>query len=54
MAMTANDSSRAVWQILGGPTSRAYPEVFLPHGLVLIGPGDAGAWNPKRDDELGA
>jgi len=28
--MTANDSSHAVWQISGGPTSRAYAEVFGP------------------------
>jgi hypothetical protein len=54
MAMTANDSSRVVWQISGGPASRAYAEVFLRHGVVLIGPGDAGAWNPERDDEPGA
>ncbi|OGK88956.1 MAG: hypothetical protein A2X50_05095 [Candidatus Rokubacteria bacterium GWF2_70_14] len=33
--------SRAVWQISGGPTSRSYAEVFLKHGVALIGPGDA-------------
>jgi putative DNA methylase len=43
--------SRAVWQISGGPASRAYAEVFLRHGVALIGPGDAGPWNPERDDD---
>lgn len=42
--------TRAVWQISGGPASRAYAEVFLRHGVALIGPGDAGPWNPERDD----
>ena len=41
----------AVWQISGGPASRAYAEVFLRHGVALIGPGDAGPWNPERDDD---
>jgi hypothetical protein len=49
--MTSNDSSHAVWQISGGPASRAYAEVFLRHGVALIGPGDAGPWNPERDDD---
>lgn len=49
--MTANDSSHAVWQISGGPASRAYAEVFLRYGVALIGPGDAGPWNPERDDD---
>ena len=44
--------SRAAWQISGGPASRAYAEVFLKHGVALIGPGDAGPWNPERDDEV--
>jgi hypothetical protein len=43
--------SSAVWQISGGPASRAYAEVFLRHGVALIGPGDAGSWNPERDDD---
>jgi hypothetical protein len=25
--------------------------VFLRHGVALIGPGDAGAWRPERDDD---
>ena len=52
--MTSKDSSRPVWPISGGLASRAYTEVFLPHGVVLIGQGNARAWNPERDDELGA
>ena len=43
--------NRAVWQISGGPASRTYADVFLRHGVALIGPGDAGAWNPQRDDD---
>lgn len=43
--------SRAVWQISGGPASRAYADVFLRHGVALIGPGDAGPWNSERDDD---
>jgi hypothetical protein len=43
--------NRAVWQISGGPASRAYADIFLKHGVALIGPGDAGPWNPERDDD---
>ena len=43
--------NRAIWQISGGPASRAYAEVFLRHGVALIGPGEAGAWVPERDDD---
>lgn len=43
-------SGRAVWQVSGGPTSRAYGHVFLEHGVALIGPGDAGAWTGERED----
>jgi hypothetical protein len=43
--------SRAVWQISAGPASRSYAEVFLKHGVALIGPGDAGPWTPERDDD---
>ncbi len=42
---------RTVWQISGGPASRAYADVFLRHGVGLIGPGDAGAWTTDRGDE---
>jgi hypothetical protein len=48
------DPAFAVWHVSGGPASRAYAEVFLRHGVALIGPGDAGLWNPEcDDDELG-
>lgn len=53
-AMAAKDSSHAVWQISGGPTTRAYFEVFLQHSVALIGPRDAGPRNHECDDELGA
>ncbi len=39
-----------MWQISGGPASRSYAEVFLRHGVGLIGPGDAGLWASERDD----
>src|ERR1700736_2285443 len=44
-------SERNVWQISGGPASRSYADVFLRHGVGLIGPGDSGAWTPDRSDE---
>jgi hypothetical protein len=40
----------AVWQVSAGPTSRSFADVFLKHGVTLIGPGDAGPWSPDRDD----
>ena len=51
MTRIANDSSHAVWQISGGPVSRAYADVFLRHGVASIGPGDAGPWSPERGDD---
>jgi hypothetical protein len=42
---------RTVWQISGGPASRSYADVFLRHGVGLIGPGDSGPWTPDRGDE---
>jgi hypothetical protein len=42
---------KAVWQISAGPASRSYADVFLKHGVALIGPGDAGAWTTDRGDE---
>lgn len=48
--MRANVASRAVWQISAGPASRSYADVFLKHGVALVGPGDAGPWTPERDD----
>lgn len=49
--MQGNDPPRAVWQMSGGPISRSYADVFLQHGVALIGPGDAGPWTSERDDE---
>jgi hypothetical protein len=42
---------RAVWQVSGGPGNRSYADVFLRHGVALIGPGDAGPWAPEREDD---
>lgn len=47
--MTAPAS--AIWQISAGPASRSYADVFLRHGVALIGPGDPGPWTPERGDE---
>jgi hypothetical protein len=44
--------ARAVWQISAGPSSRSYANIFLKHGVALIGPGDAGPWVPERSDEV--
>lgn len=41
---------RGAWQVSGGPGNRSYANVFLRHGVALIGPGDAGPWTPERDD----
>ena len=49
--MNGRAISRAIWQLSGGPASRPYADVFLQHGVGLIGPGDAGAWRPDRDDD---
>jgi hypothetical protein len=42
---------RPVWQLAGGPATRPYANVFLQYGVGLVGPGDAGVWNPDRSDE---
>ena len=44
-------ASPSIWQLAGGPISRPYADVFLRYGVGLIGPGDAGAWTPERDDD---
>ena len=49
-AAGSNAPARAVWQVSAGPASRSYVDVFLKHGVALIGPGDAGPWTPDRDD----
>lgn len=45
------EGQRATWQIAGGPTSRSYADLFLRHGVALIGPGDAGPWRPGRYED---
>lgn len=40
------------WQISAGTASRSYADVFLMHGVALIGPGDAGPWAAERDDSV--
>jgi hypothetical protein len=50
--MGTASSPRAVWQISGGPASRSYADVFLKHGVALIGPGDAGPWSQQRAAEV--
>ena len=49
--------THTVWQVSGGPVSRFYGEVFLKHGIALIGSGDTGAWSVEtmadsRDGEF--
>ena len=46
-----SSSSRAIWQLAGGPASRPYADVFLRHGVGLIGPGDPGPWSQERSDD---
>ena len=48
--LSTGSATRAVWQVSAGPASRSYADVFLKHGVALIGPGDAGPWTPDRDD----
>jgi len=43
-----------VWQISAGYWGNSYSELCLRYGVALIGPGDAGPWEPDRqDDEFG-
>ncbi len=44
-------TERTIWQLSGGPASRSYAEVFVRHGVGLVGPGDPGPWNAERSDE---
>ena len=44
-------NERNIWQISGGPPDRPYADVFLRHGVGLIGPGDPGSWTADRSDE---
>jgi hypothetical protein len=41
---------KRVWQIAGGPAGRSYSDVFVQHGVGLIGPGDPGPWTATRPD----
>ena len=50
-AINVKTPARGVWQLAGGQASRPYADVFLKHGVGLIGPGDAGPWKPERDDD---
>jgi uncharacterized short protein YbdD (DUF466 family) len=34
-----------VWQIAAGETGRRYPELFIDHDVMFIGPGDAGEFD---------
>ncbi len=38
----------AVWQISGGPADRPYAEIFLEHGVALLGPGGDGPWRSQH------
>jgi len=49
--MSGSPPARTVWQLSGGPTERSYADVFTKFGVGLIGPGDAGRWDPNRDDD---
>jgi hypothetical protein len=49
--MESAKQTSPIWQLAGGPASRSYADVFLNHGVGLIGPGDAGPWKPERDDD---
>jgi len=49
--VTVMKDTRSVWQISGGPLDRSYADIFLKYSVALIGPGDAGQWNPERDDK---
>lgn len=39
-----------MWQVSGGPTDRCYADQFMDYGVALIGPGDAGSWEPGQSD----
>lgn len=37
-----------IWQVLGVGAGRPYVEEMVRHGVMLVGPGDAGPWNAAR------
>jgi hypothetical protein len=43
--------TRAVWQVSAGSGPASFADVFLRHGVALVGPGDPGPWTPSRDDD---
>ena len=45
------EKQQQIWQIGSGSSLRSYADVFLKHGVALIGPGDPGRWSPERSDE---
>jgi hypothetical protein len=49
--MGDSPGQRSVWQIAAGNAMRLYPEVFLKHGVALLGPGWAGRWTLEGKDE---
>jgi hypothetical protein len=42
--------SSSIWQIFGGLAGNAYFDICVKYGVSLLGPGDAGPWQPGRDD----
>lgn len=46
--MADSGSTRTVWQVSAGHSSRSYADVLLRHGVAMIGPGDAGPWSAER------
>ncbi|MBN1661286.1 MAG: hypothetical protein JXA93_23030, partial [Anaerolineae bacterium] len=49
--MVQLSASIQAWQVSGGPVNRSYVDLFLRHGVALIGPGDPGPWRADRDDD---
>ena len=42
---------QTIWQIGSGSGLRNFGDVFLEHGVALVGPGDPGRWNADRCSE---
>ena len=38
----------SVWQVSGGPSDRPYANIFLKHGVALIGSTEDGPWRPGQ------
>ena len=41
---------RPIWQVSSGRSDRPYWDIFLKHGVALIGPGDSGPWRPGAEE----